>query len=107
MRFTKYQKADTVSMTDGHTYQKGQMCRTTYHATKQTFLHYLAGYKNGLAVWVLVGSGELKKAQKANKRPSVERNAFGAHRIKAKETRRMASRPLISNNYRMSNRRYA
>ena len=105
MRFTKYQKADSVSMTDGNVYQKGQMCRTKYN--QQTFMHYLAGYKNGLAVWVLVGSGELKKAQKANKRPSVERNAFGAHRIKAKETRRMASRPLISNNYRMSNKRYA
>ena len=106
MRFTKYQKADSVSMADGNTYQKGQMCRTTYN--QQTFMHYLAGYKNGgLAIWVLVGSGELKRAQKANKRPSVERNAFGAHRIKAKETRRMSSRPLISNNYRMSNKRYA
>lgn len=105
MKFTKYQKSNTVSMSDGHTYQKGQMAESFYN--DQRFLHYLAGYKNGLAVWVLVGSGELKKAQKPNKRPSVERNAFGAHRIKAKATRRMSSRPLISNNYRMTNKRYA
>ena len=98
MRFTRYQPANRVQQSDGHTYQRGQISET--HFNNQRFLHYLNGYRNGSPVWVLMGHPP-KRAERPNKRPVVTRNSFGGLTAGGKEKRNLQSRPLAPLNYKM------
>jgi len=98
VKYTRYQKASEVGQADGNVYQRGQTCETVING--QRFLHYLNGYRNGSAVWVLMGQPP-KKREKANKRPEVQRSAFGYLTARGKEKRNVQSRPNAPLNYKM------
>ena len=90
MRFTRYQPSNRVRQSDGNFYQRGQICQTVISG--QRFLHFLNGYRNGSPVWVLLGHPP-KRGERANKRPAIQRNAFGSLTAGGTTKRLRQSRP--------------